>query len=165
VVRLAAGRDEVEAVIFAVEDNSGPELLVGAHASFELFGHGAGQCDRIPLDDDVDVEVRLAEQDVADRAADEVYALVRLVDRNDRVERRSDALRELERRHCGVILPCGLAHFWRTSAPDTCALPRYDRIGEEVFGYQGRRGHEGRGRNSQRRWSGEGNRLDLDEGA
>ena len=105
-VGLAAGGDEVEALVLAVEDDRGPELLVGADASVELSRPRRGRGDRVALDDDVDVEVRLAEQDVADGAADEVHALVGLVDGHDRVERGRDALRELERRHFAVILPC-----------------------------------------------------------
>jgi hypothetical protein len=136
VVGLAARGDEVEALVLAVEDDGGSELPVRAEATVELVGDGAGKGDRVALDDDVDVEVPLAEQDVADGAADEVHALVWLVDRDNRVESRRDALRELEGGHFEVILPCGLAHFWLTSVQDTRAFPRYDRIGEEVSGYQ-----------------------------
>ncbi len=51
------------------------------------------QRDRIALDRDVDVEVRLAEQDVPDGAADEVDAVVGLAHRGDRLEDRLRAAR------------------------------------------------------------------------
>ena len=120
VVRLAAGRHEVEPLVFAIEDDRRPELLVRADASVELLRDRPCQRDRVPLDDHVDVEVPLSEQDVAHGSSDEVDALVGLVDGNDRVERGRDALRELQRGHA-LILP------WRPAQTGSLSAHLRDR--------------------------------------
>ena len=61
-----------------------------------FFGKLVRQSDRVPFDDDVDVEVRLAEQNVAHRAADEVHAVIRVADGRDRVQHRREAVGKLE---------------------------------------------------------------------
>jgi hypothetical protein len=65
---------------------------VRAHAAAEHLGQRRRQRDRVALDRDVDVEAPFPEQDVPDRAADEVDALERLGDRRDRLEDRLQAL-------------------------------------------------------------------------
>ena len=75
VVRLAAGRDDVDPSVVAVEDDGGAERAVRPDAPVELLGELVRQGDRVALDDDVEVKARLAEQDVANRAADEVDAV------------------------------------------------------------------------------------------
>ena len=144
VVRLAAGRHEVEPLVVAVEDDRGSELLVRADASVELLRDRACERDRVPFDDDVDVEVPLAEQDVADGSADEVDALVGLVDGDDRVERGRDALRELERRHA-VILPWPPAQTGSLSAHPRDRHVRISPIRSNRGGGRGYRRPEGQG--------------------
>ena len=55
-------------------DDGRAELLVRAHVALEPRGQVLGEGDAVALDGDVDVEARLAEQQVADGAADEVHA-------------------------------------------------------------------------------------------
>ena len=104
-VRLAAGCHHVDAPVVSVEDDGSAEGAVRADAPVELLRKVVGQGDRVPFDDDVDVEVRLAEQDVAHRAADEVHAGVRVADRCDGVQHRREAVGKLECRHSEAILP------------------------------------------------------------
>src|SRR5215211_2517231 len=74
VVELRARGDDVDALVVAVHHYGRAELAVGPHASAEAVGDGARERDCVALHRDVDVEVRLAEQDVAHGAADEVDA-------------------------------------------------------------------------------------------
>jgi hypothetical protein len=99
VVRLTARRDDVNALVVTVEDNGCPEHAVRPDAAVELLCKLVRETDRVPFDDNVDVEVRLVEQDVADRAADEVDAVVRVADGRDGVQHRREALGKLEHRH------------------------------------------------------------------
>ena len=101
VVGLAARGDDVDALVVAVEDDRGPELPMRADTAVELLRQRLRQCDRIAFDHDVDVEARLAEQDVAHRAADEVDALVAVADGHDRVQHGPQPFGKLERRHGG----------------------------------------------------------------
>ena len=114
VVELGARRDHVDALAVAVEHDRRAELLVRAHAAAERVGEGLRQRDRVALDRDVHVEAALAEQDVPDRAADEVDAVVRLAHRGHCLEhgRKTLELPEL----------CGEA--------DTGVLPRSGRLAE-----------------------------------
>jgi hypothetical protein len=105
VVRLAAGGDDVDAPVVAVEDDRGAERAVRADTPVDLLRELVGKRDCVPLDDYVDVEVRLAEQDVADRAADEVDAVVRLADRGDGIQHWREAVGKLESRHGEAIVP------------------------------------------------------------
>ena len=77
-VRLTAGGDDVDVLPSPYMDDRGTELAVRPAAAAELRGQRPRELDRVALDRDVDVEVRPAEQDVADGAADEVDAGVRL---------------------------------------------------------------------------------------
>ena len=54
------------------------ELLVHVHPAVQPGGQGAGGCDAVALDGDIDVERRLAEQDVAHGTAHQVDAVVAL---------------------------------------------------------------------------------------
>ena len=105
VVRLAARGHDVDALVVAVEHDCGSEVPMRPGTAFQLPCERMRQGDRIALDDDVHVEVRLAEQDVAHRAADEVDAVVAVADGHDRVQHGPQPFRKLERRHSGVILP------------------------------------------------------------
>ena len=96
VVELGAGRHHVHSLVVSVEDDRGAELLVHPGAAVERVGQGAGQRDRIALDGDVDVEVGLAEQDVAHGPADQVDAVVALADRGDGIEDRRQVLEPVE---------------------------------------------------------------------
>ena len=96
VVELGAGGDDVDALPVAVEHDGGAELLVGAYASVELLRDPPRQRDCVALDRDVDVEAVLAEQDVADRAPDEVDAVDGLAHGCDRVEDRCEPLQAAE---------------------------------------------------------------------
>ena len=51
----------------------------------ERLGERVGECDRVALDGDVDVEALFAEEDVADRAADEVDPVGALAQLRDRI--------------------------------------------------------------------------------
>jgi hypothetical protein len=68
----------------AVRDDRRPELVVRRRAAAELLGECVRECDRVSLDGDVDVEALLAEQDVADRPADQVDARCPLAQCADR---------------------------------------------------------------------------------
>ena len=105
VVRLAAGRDHVDPAIVAVEDDGGAERAMRPDATVELLRERVRKGDRVSDDDHVDVEVRLAEQDVADRAADEVHAVVRVADGRDGVQHRREAVGKLERSPWEAIVP------------------------------------------------------------
>ena len=54
---------------------AGAELLVRHDPPAQLLGEGARERDAVALDRDVEVEPRLAQQDVAHGAADEVDAV------------------------------------------------------------------------------------------
>ena len=105
VVGLAARGHDVDALLFAVDHDRGSELPMRAGTALELLRQSVGQRDRIALDDDVHVEVRLAEQDVSHRAADEVDPVVPLAHGHDRVQHGPKRFGKLERRHGEVILP------------------------------------------------------------
>ena len=92
VVELRPGRDDVDALAVAVDDHSGAELLVCAHPSAERVCERLRERDRVAFDGDVDVEVPLAEQDVPDGSAHQVDTLVRLGERGDGLEDRSEPL-------------------------------------------------------------------------
>ena len=98
VVELRPRRDDVDSLVLAVEDDRGAELPVRPHPPVERIGEAPRELDRVALDRDVDVEVRLAEQDVPHRPADEIDAVVGLADRGDRLE---GALEVLEPRELG----------------------------------------------------------------
>jgi hypothetical protein len=85
-VELGACGDDVHALILAVEHDGGAELVVDVHAAGERAGELAREGDAVPLHGDVDVEAALAEEDVADGAADQVDPLVVLADRRHRLE-------------------------------------------------------------------------------
>ena len=72
VVELAPRGDDVYAAVVAVDDDRGAELRVGPDAAAERVGEGLREGDRVAFDHDVDVEARLAEEDVADGSAHEV---------------------------------------------------------------------------------------------
>ncbi len=92
VVELRPGRDEVDVLGVAVRDRGGAELLVRPDAPSERLREPAAERDRVALDRDVDVEPRLAEQDVAHGAADEIHALRPLAERRDRLGDRREPL-------------------------------------------------------------------------
>ena len=104
----ARGRD-VHPLVGAVENDGGAEFRVRLHAPVEGFGEGPGERDRIALDRDVDVEARLAEQDVPNGAADEEDPFVGLAHGGDRVEDRLQVLGRGEGVHGRPILPGGTA--------------------------------------------------------
>ena len=92
VVELGARRDDVDALALAVDDHRGAELRVCPHAAAERSADETGQGDRVALDGDVHVEALLAEEDVANRPADEVDAFDGFARRGDRVEGRTEPL-------------------------------------------------------------------------
>ena len=71
VVELRACRDDVHALVVAVDHDGRPELLVLTRAPAQLARDLAGEPDRVALDRDVDVEALLFDEDVPDGAADE----------------------------------------------------------------------------------------------
>ncbi len=75
VVELGARRDDVDPLVVAVLHDRRPEPLVRRRATSESLRERVRERDRVALDGDVDVEALLAEEDVANRAADEVDAL------------------------------------------------------------------------------------------
>src|SRR5580765_7565621 len=89
-VALAAGGDHVDVVAIPVLDDGRSEGVVWPDAAGELLSKHLGELLPVALDGEVDVEGRLAEQDVPDRAADEVDAAP--PDRRHRVEHGPQAL-------------------------------------------------------------------------
>ena len=85
VVELGARRDDVDPLAVPVRHDRRAEPLVGRCAPAERSCERVGERDRISLDGDVDVEALLAEEDVADRAADEVDAVSALAQLSDRI--------------------------------------------------------------------------------
>ena len=75
VVELGARRHDVDPLVVAVLHDRRPEPLVRRRAAFESLRERVRKGDRVSLDGDVHVEALLAEEDVANRAADEVDAL------------------------------------------------------------------------------------------
>ena len=85
VVELRPRRDDVDALAVAVRHDRRPEPPMRRRASAEGLRERVRERDRVALDGDVDVEALLAEEDVADRAADEVDALRPIAEARDRV--------------------------------------------------------------------------------
>ena len=104
-VRLRARGYDVDPLVLAVEDDGGAELVVRPHAPAECFRERCREGDRVAFDGDVDVEARLSEQDVPNRAADEVHPAVGAVDRGHCLEDRVQALGQGELAHPRPILP------------------------------------------------------------
>ena len=88
VVELGPRGDDVDALAVAVRDDRGPELVVRRRTTAERPRERVGEGDRVSLDRDVDVEALLAEQDVPDRAADEIDAVGGVARRQRRRPRR-----------------------------------------------------------------------------
>ncbi len=107
VVELRARGHDVDPLAVAVGDDRGPELLMRRCAAVQHLREGVGERDRIALHGDVDVEALLAEQDVANRASDEIDALCALAQSPDRVDdcaetsAREQLLRDARRRFRG----------------------------------------------------------------
>ena len=86
VVELGPRGDDVDALAVAVRDDRGPELVVRRRTTAERPRERVGEGDRVSLDRDVDVEALLAEQDVPDRAADEIDAVGEIGGADDGVD-------------------------------------------------------------------------------
>ena len=85
VVELGARRDDVDPLSVPERHDRRAEPLVGRCATAEHSCERVGERDRISVHGDVDVEALLAEEEVADRAADEVDAVSALAQLRDRV--------------------------------------------------------------------------------
>ena len=77
-VCLTPGGDDVDVLPVPVQDDRGTELAVRTATAAQLRGQRTRELDRVALDRDVHVEVRPAQQDVADGPPDQVHAGVRL---------------------------------------------------------------------------------------
>ena len=89
---LAASGDDVDAFVVAVFDHRGAEGVVRLEAPAELRGQRPGERLPVALDGQVDVEARLAEQEIANSAADEVDAALLAGDARSGVEHRPQPL-------------------------------------------------------------------------
>ena len=85
VVELGPRRDDVHALAVAVRDDRRPESSMWRRTTIEGIGQGVCESDRVTFDRDVDVEARLAEKDVANRAADEIHALGAVAENRHRI--------------------------------------------------------------------------------
>ena len=93
VVELGPGGDDVDPLALAVRDDRSPELVMWRRATAEDPRERVREGDRVALHRDVDVEALLAEQDVPDRAADEVDAVGEIRGAGDRVDDGCEARR------------------------------------------------------------------------
>ena len=141
VVELGScGHDLVESRAFSIRDDRGLNLSCGVNRPSSAVARERANALSIPLDGDVDVEVLLSQEDVANRSADEIHTVGPVAESCDRLD---DRPQDFECMELGAHVPvvrrrCRLDPFQLTeqigTADDTDELVPAQDGNPTIFG-------------------------------